>query len=155
VIVGKGDQAYVDKCKKEADLLGISDRIIYKDSLEQKYVNQLYRVCDLFLLPTRYEIFGMVLLEAMYFGVPVVTTFNGGSSTVIEDGKTGIVIDQLDTGLWSRRILELLADSELRQEIIVRANRLIEEKYTWDALAEKFLSVYQSRLDMKNEKERG
>jgi glycosyltransferase involved in cell wall biosynthesis len=97
----------------------------------------------------------MVLLEAMYFGVPVVTTFNGGSSTVIEDGKTGIVIDQLDTGLWSRRILELLADSELRQEIIVRANRLIEEKYTWDALAEKFLSVYQSRLDMKNEKERG
>jgi glycosyltransferase involved in cell wall biosynthesis len=145
----------VDKCKKEADLLGISDRIIYKDSLEQKYVNQLYRVCDLFLLPTRYEIFGMVLLEAMYFGVPVVTTFNGGSSTVIEDGKTGIVIDQLDTGLWSRRILELLADSELRQEIIVRANRLIEEKYTWDALAEKFLSVYQSRLDMKNEKERG
>ena len=96
----------------------------------------------------------MVLLEAMYFGVPVVTTFNGGSSTVIEDGKTGIVIDQLDTGLWIRRILELLADSELRQEIIVRANRLIEEKYTWDALAEKFLSVYQSRLDMKNEKER-
>ncbi len=152
VIVGKGDRDYVDKCRKEAALLGITDRIIYKDSLEQKYVNQLYRVSDLFLLPTRYEIFGMVLLEAMYFGVPVVTTFNGGSSTVIDDGKTGVVIEQLDVGEWSSRILELLGDDELRKEMTARASRRIEEEYTWDALAEKFLEVYQKRLDQKHDK---
>jgi glycosyltransferase involved in cell wall biosynthesis len=149
VIVGKGDASYVGKCRQEAVKLGILDRIIYRDSLEQKYVKHLYKVCDLFLLPTRYEIFGMVLLEAMYFGLPVVTTFNGGSSTVMDEPESGIVIDRLDEKLWTQGIRKVLDDEELRQRIIANAHRKIAEEYTWDALAEKFLAVYRKRLEKK------
>lgn len=55
----------------------------------------VYQSCDAFSLPTRYEIFGMVLLEAMYYGLPTFTTYNGGSSTLMNQ-ENGIIINSID-----------------------------------------------------------
>lgn len=146
ILIGKGKQEYVSMCMKKIEELGIKDRVIYKESLEQKYMPAIYQACDAFLLPTRYEIFGMVLLEAMYYGLPVFTTYNGGSSTLMNK-RNGIVIDCLDVNEWSGKIVQILADKNGCREIGKNAHKTIAEGYTWDALADKFLKVYEKRLN--------
>ena len=110
----------------------------------------VYQACDAFLLPTRYEIFGMVLLKAMYYRLPVFMTYNGGSSTLMTKDN-GIVIENLDADEWSKKIVEVLEDEMICKKIGDAAHKTIEEDYTWDALSDKFLKVYEKRLRKKNE----
>ena len=145
IIIGKGKTEYVSKCISLINTLGVKDNIIYRESLEQKYMSAVYELSDLFLLPTRYEIFGMVLLEAMYFGLPVITTYNGGSSTLINESN-GIIINELNDSVWSKEIEKLLDDELRRKSIGEAAHHTVSNEYTWDTLADKFLEVYEKRL---------
>lgn len=79
--------------------------------MQQEELSNIYKISDIFLLPTEYEIFGMVLLEAMYFGLPVITTYNGGSSTIIENGKNGFICSKLDKAEWKEIVCDLLNDT--------------------------------------------
>lgn len=144
-IIGKGKSEYVSMCMKKIEELGIKDKVIYRESLEQKYMPAVYQQCDAFLLPTRYEIFGMVLLEAMYYGLPVFTTYNGGSSTLMTD-ENGVVIENLDSQIWCDKIVEVLENEKRCRLIGNAAHKTIEEQYTWDALADKFIMLYEKRL---------
>ena len=146
VLVGRGEEDYLFECRQRMQELGISDRVLYAPQVDQKYMQELYRCCDVFLLPTRYEIFGMVLLEAMYFGIPVLTTYNGGSATLIEDGKNGFVADKLDPEVWAKTICRILGDEDLALTVAENAHRTVAENYTWDALAPKFIELYTRRL---------
>lgn len=60
--------------------------------------------------------------------------------------SNGIVIDNLDVNVWSDEIVKVLTDESRCQEIRKHAHNTISEKYTWDALADKFLEVYERRL---------
>lgn len=144
VIVGNGSEEYVDKCKEKVKELNIEDKIIYTDRLEQKCIHKVYECCDAFILPTRYEIFGMVILEAMYFGLPVFTTYNGGSSTLMTKGE-GVIIEEMDANIWAEKISGVISDTQKMTEISEKAKKLISEKYTWDKLSENFLKVYRKR----------
>ena len=148
VLIGSGKKEYVESCFDKMKELGIQDKVIYREQLEQKYMKAVYECSDAFLLPTRYEIFGMVILEAMYFGLPVFTTYNGGSSTLITE-ENGIVIKNFNKDEWTQKIVSVIDNCELANTISENAHRMIVENYTWDALADKFLSVYQKRLKSK------
>ena len=137
-------------CKEKLIELGLENDVIYREKLEQKYMPAIYQASDAFLLPTRYEIFGMVLLEAMYYGLPVFTTYNGGSSTLINN-ENGIIIENTDCNEWSKKIVKVLSDKKECDAIGEKAHRTVEKNYTWDALANKFLSVYEKRLRNTNE----
>ena len=150
IIIGKGKQNYVAMCKEKLIELGLENDVIYREKLEQKYMPAIYQASDAFLLPTRYEIFGMVLLEEMYYGLPVFTTYNGGSSTLINN-ENGIIIENTDCNEWSEKIVKVLSDKKECDAIGEKAHRTVEKNYTWDALANKFLSVYEKRLRNTNE----
>ncbi|MFI3325891.1 MAG: glycosyltransferase [Clostridia bacterium] len=146
VLVGKGKSEYVELCKQKITELNIEDKVFWCEKIEQKYLKAVYEISDIFLLPTRYEIFGMVLLEAMYFGLPTITTYNGGSATLMNEDN-GFVIDNLDVNLWSKTIVDLLKNETRYKEISQNASKIISEEYTWDALAQKFEKIYLSRLN--------
>lgn len=148
VMIGKGKEEYCQMVEQKIDELCLRKSIIMTSRLDQKYMKAVYEVCDAFLLPTRYEIFGMVLLEAMYFGLPVFTTHNGGSGTLMTS-ENGIVIDELDARKWADKIIEVMENSDKRKKIGENAEKTIKERYTWDALADRFLEVYQRRLGGK------
>ena len=147
VLVGKGDKDYVDSCWEKIDRLGLRDKVIYSPQLEQRYVSEIYRCCDLFLLPTRYEIFGMVLLEAMYFGIPVLTTFNGGSSTLIYNDVNGFILHEKDPDKWADKIFALLDKPEHLVDVAKKAADTVSRNYTWDALAPRFVELYRRRIN--------
>lgn len=139
-----------DEYKKEffskVERLGLSDKITYIPRLEQKYLSKVYKECDMFLLPTIYDIYGMVLLEAMYFGIPTITTVNGGSNMMIEDGKNGYVINEFDAKKWADLIYVTVNDKQKCMNIRACAHKTIVNNFTWDCLADRFIEVYQSRI---------
>lgn len=143
VIIGKGDEEYKAKCFEHIKQLNIGENIIYKEYMKQELLPAIYSVSDVFLLPTRYEIFGMVLLEAMYFHAPVITTHNGGSDMLIENNVSGIIEQEFDTARWCESIIRLLDDREFAAGIKVNAHRTIAENYTWDVLTGKFIEVFK------------
>ena len=147
LIIGRGEEDYKKICFDKIKEYGLEDKVIYVEKLQQELLPKIYYSSDVFLLPTRYEIFGMVLLEAMYFGVPVITTYNGGSDMLIEDGKSGKIIDDFDIKKWEKTVEILLDNNDLREKMIKYAKEKIEQEFTWDALTDKFLEVFQNRLN--------
>lgn len=121
----------------------LNDSIYYVERAEQKYLSYVYKHCDIFLLPTIYDIYGMVLLEAMYFGLPTLTTVNGGSNMMIKDCENGYVFEDFNLQSWTERIKILATDKSLSKEVGRKAHNTIVNEFTWDALADKFLEVYQ------------
>lgn len=146
VLIGAGEEEYVRSCFDHAEALGIRGAIVYRERLAQNYLPAVYTACEVFLLTTLYEIFGMVLLEAMYFGCIPVSTFNGGADTLVLHGENGLVLSRLDSDVWSRTVLELLLDQERAESLSASASQTVREGYTWDQLVQQFIEVYQKHL---------
>lgn len=147
VMIGNGDEEYCKNCFDYAKKCGVFDSIYHIKKAEQKYLQYAYKNADIFLLPTRYEIFGMVLLEAMYFGTPAITTKNGGSQMLIENGIDGYIIDVFNKSLWCDKIIEASQDSA---KISQNAHKKITEKFTWDVLSDKFINTYEKKINNEN-----
>lgn len=147
VLIGKYKnvdyQSQFETTIKEYDL---NNSILYIPRVEQKYLGYVYRHCDIFLLPTIYDIYGMVLLEAMYYGIPTLTTVNGGSNMMIKDGENGFVFNDFNLKTWTDQIKKLSEDKKLVNKIGKNAHDTIVNEFTWDALADKFIEEYKKIL---------
>lgn len=150
VIVGKGEKEYVKNCFDYIKQNNLSDKITYIESLPNEQVKFAFKMSDIFLLPTQYEIFGMVLLEAMFFGTPVITTENGGSATLIRNGENGIICDSLSSNDWAKAILSITENKNLQKTISQNAENTIKNHFTWDRLADTFIGVYKTVLNGKD-----
>lgn len=146
IMVGKGEKSYIEKCFNYAQNIGVNNNIIYFESFKQEELPNLYKCCELFLLPTQYEIFGMVLLEAMYFGLPAITTLNGGSSTLIKDKENGLICE-LKKEEWIKWINRIISDDEYRIKISKKSQETIKNNYLWDCLANEFMNVYKKVIE--------
>lgn len=123
VMIGRGEEEYRTKCFERINELGIADNVIYKKYMKQELLPAIYSISDVFLLPTRYEIFGMVLLEAMYFNTPVITTHNGGSDMLIEHNKSGIIEHEFNLESWRNSVIKLLSDKDFADTIKENARK--------------------------------
>lgn len=142
LIVGNGEKEYKDKCFKYIEVNNLSEKVEYFSSIEQKYLKFIYENTFLTMLPSISEIFGMVMLESMYFGTPIATSVNGGSVTIIENGDNGLVFDNFNVQDWSRKILKLINNEKRRNNMGFLAKDKIVNYYTWDKIAEKFIKNY-------------
>ena len=139
VMVGTGDKKYVSKVFSAISEKKLGDYIIYEESLAQNQLPYLYQNCDLFLLPTEYEIWGMVLMEAMRFNLPVITTYNGGSSTLINDGVNGAVLT-VNVDIWVNKILKEKFDNAGLSAV---NESILQEKCDWKTIAERIIEISQ------------
>lgn len=144
-MIGTGDRKYIEKCWNYAKELDIQENIVYQEKMEQKYLSGVYTLADFFLLPTEYEIFGMVLLEAMYYKTVVLTTNNGGSSTLIESGENGFLLMDKNAKEWAEKIVETYNDINKMKRLEQEAHTLIRDNFTWDCLSNSFIEQYEKR----------
>lgn len=143
VIIGKGkkrNKYYVNSCKKKLDKIG-ENSYFWKKSLPNKELGEIYRKASLFLLPSRKEIFGMVLLESMYFGTPVISSLHGGSKTCITSGENGVVIEKFDKFIWAEQIMQLLNDSQKLNAMGGNAHKTIVDNFTWHVVGQNILNI--------------
>ena len=141
-MIGSGEKEYLQSVFEYADKLGIRKAIVWQEQMEQKYLSSVYQLADFFLLPTEYEIFGMVLLEAMYFKTIVLTTKNGGSSMLIQNGINGFIIDKMSPMDWANCVLQNYKDKNIVNKIQNSAADTINKNFFWDTIANTFIEQY-------------
>lgn len=138
ILVGEG--AMGEAMRQEAQHLGIADRVCWPGPLDGQTAMFGF---DLFVLPSRYEGFPYVLLEAMAAGLPVVMTEVGGAGTLVQDGVNGFVVapdrpDQLANALG-----RLLADDALRRALGARSGQRVQE-FSIQKMVEKTVALYET-----------
>lgn len=142
-IIGSGEAAYVQRFLEELRPELEEGTVTYVPKAAQRELAAFYHAAELFLFPTQYDIFGMVLLEAMYCGLPAVSSRNGGSATLIENGTSGVIVPEFDACVWAEEITKLLADRNALRSMGAAAAGTIEEHFTWDRIAEAFEEEYR------------
>ena len=142
VFVGEGPLK--EDLAKEVLRRRLSDRVKITGFVDQEKLVSLYNSCDAFVLPSHYEPFGMVALEAMASRVPVVVSDVGGLSEIVEDGVTGVKVPSSDPHALAEGILRVLDNQELSQRLKENAYRAVQERYRWDLIAEKTLEAYRT-----------
>jgi glycosyltransferase involved in cell wall biosynthesis len=133
-----------------AENLGVSERVIFAGSRTD--LPRIYPAADVFLLPTLYETFALVCLEAMASGVPVVAAPVGGIEDYLHDGKNGLHISQ-DPSEIAMKLDILLNDETLRQSIVT-AGLATAQSYGWDKIAEQYLKLFVDLSQPEGAKER-
>jgi UDP-glucose:(heptosyl)LPS alpha-1,3-glucosyltransferase len=123
---------------------GVADRVLFQPAT--KGIERHFAAADVFLFPTLFETYGMVIAEAMAAGLPVVTSRAAGAAELIDHGQNGwLTHDPWDPGPIAAGLRALEADPALRQRI-GRAARTRIEAFTWDRAAEETLEVYRAVL---------
>lgn len=136
ILIGKSKESYINKCFSLLEEEAKND-VIYQPIIENSQLKFIYEKSDIFLLPSFQEIFGMVLLEAMYFGVPTISSNSAGGETLIQNGNNGIIIDEFDEIKWKDKISFLLDDEKVRQEFREKSKKTIRDRFIWSSIVKK------------------
>jgi glycosyltransferase involved in cell wall biosynthesis len=142
VLAGEGPHRPVYEALSEE--LGIAKAITWTGMIKHPIAEGVFDAADICCLFSQWqEAFGLVVIEAMAFGVPVITSNTGGLPELVVDGHTGYVVDKDDVAALADRILKLLADSELRSRLGGNAKACVAKKFdltrTVDAYVERLI----------------
>jgi|GEM_PF-139578 len=121
--------------------LGLADRVSLIGHADRPTVAALFAGATCFVLPSRHEPFGIVNLEAMASGCPVVATRVGGVPEFVLDGTTGLLVEPNDPDALATRIRELLADSDLRTRLAARG-REQAARFDWRHITDQYVDSY-------------
>ena len=129
----------------QAEQAGIADRVVFLGSVSDEELMDLYQAVDIFALPSiaRSEAFGIVQIEAMAAGKPVVnTSLDSGVPFVSLDGVTGITVPPADSASLAGALQKLLEDEDLRRRYGAAARQRAQDTFNMDGMVEKTLDVY-------------
>ena len=131
VMVGQLGPAY-NNLMNLIKTLGLNDRVLAFTNMPHGKVASIISKATLFTLPSRAEPFGIVLLEAGFFGLPVVTTKTGGIPEIITHGKNGILVNPDDSEALAREIMNLLENSIFGMKLGENLKRDVMSKFTFE-----------------------
>jgi len=124
--------------------LKLENHVKLLGSIPEGELPNLYNASNVFVLPSLYgESFGIVLLEAMASGRPIVASRIGGIPEVIENNVTGILVESGSKESLADAILKILSDQNLAEVLANNARKIAEVKYSWSVIAEKIEGVYE------------
>ncbi|MFQ5848745.1 MAG: glycosyltransferase [Candidatus Methylomirabilales bacterium] len=147
MVVGRGNPR---PFLRQADGLGLAGRLTFTGPIDE--IEAYYGAADVFVLPTLYDAFANVCLEAMACGVPVITTRQAGASEVIKSGVSGFVIEEPWDVAGLTEALGMLGDSSVREEM-GRQARIAAARLPLHAYTERTLEVYRELLAGEKEAE--
>lgn len=110
---------------------------VFPPSWDRNVIADYYRRADVFVLPSRLETWGDVLLEAMSFGLPCVGVRGQAMEDIIQHENTGLLVGQSQTNDLAGALIRLLSQPELRQRMGQSARALVERQFTWDRVVER------------------
>jgi D-inositol-3-phosphate glycosyltransferase len=119
----------------------LDDLIMFIGSLSQETLPYYYSASEVCVMPSLYESFGMVALEAMACGTPVIASRVGGLTYTIRDAETGFLVPEKDPKALAEKLELLLTDECLRRRLGHRATQVVRE-YSWDVVTEAIEDVY-------------
>jgi D-inositol-3-phosphate glycosyltransferase len=148
VIIGGAPGAGVDKVNAELARLerlraefGIEDLVTFQGAKDQDTLVYYYSAAEMVVMPSHYESFGMVALEAMACGTPVVASKVGGLAFSVQDGQTGFLVPDGNALALADKICLLLRDEDLRQKLGQQAASWAQ-RYSWASITNQIVDLY-------------
>jgi D-inositol-3-phosphate glycosyltransferase len=133
------------RLKAICDQNGLGDLVIFLGRRGQDTLPYYYSAAEAVVVPSHYESFGMVALEAMACGTPVVASEVGGLAYLVQDGVTGFTVPFDDPEALTERLSTLICNPELQRKLGKQAAAFAQE-YGWDKIAARILNVYNDLL---------
>jgi len=121
--------------------LGLDELVVFVGSRSQEVLPFYYSAADVCVMPSLYESFGMVALEAMACGTPVIASRVGGLTYTVRDGETGFLVPERDPKALAEKLKLLLGQDELREEMGRRAVQ-VAQMYGWDVVCDEIEALY-------------
>jgi glycosyltransferase involved in cell wall biosynthesis len=146
LLVGDGPER--EGLQRRAKELDCSDSVIFTG--ERDDVPDLLDLMDVFVFPSHYEGLPGALIEAMVAGLPIIATPVNGNSELIEGEKTGLFVPPQSAEAISERVLELLNDCNLKEELGCEAARYARREFTVDQVCDEFQNIYDSFYEKEN-----
>jgi len=143
-IVGEGPLE--DEFKRKIGETSLSDSVFLVPMMPQEKLKILYEECDIFVLPSMEEGFGMVLVEAQLCGKPVVGVNSGGILDIIEHEKTGLLALPGDSRSLALAIEKLLTDEDFAEKLAAAGYRSAQEKFSSETITRKYIEVLTMSL---------
>ena len=147
ILAGAGSEVDENAIKKLIDEKGISDNVEFPGWVRGDTKDKLLRKADVFFLPSYNEGMPMAVLDAMGYGLPVVSTNVGGIPKIVHDGENGVCCEAGDVDRMSRAITELMLNEELRENAGRDSMKIVKAKYSLEAHIEMLERVYEGTME--------
>ena len=144
LVIG-GTGSALERLEAQAEDSGIGDRVHFVGRLSRDQVAVAMAGAKAFVMPSRLEPFGIVVLEGWRAGTAVLATDHGGPPEFVRDGEDGLLVDPFDTAAFAAVLGRVLSDDRLRDDIAA-AGRARVEKFAWPRIAEDYRAVYRAAL---------
>jgi len=143
ILIGDGPER--ENLEKEATELGITGSVMFTGDINDEKKFQFLEASDIYVLPSIHEGFGIVLLEAMYAGLPIAATNNGGQTDIVKEMKNGLLVPPKDPEALAKAIETLLNNNELRASI-AKYNKEDVKNYNISGIANRYLDLYNRTI---------
>ena len=140
--------AEMARLQKLCDDLSVGQTVVFLGKRDQDKLPYYYSAAELLVMPSHYESFGMVALEAMACGTPVIASEVGGLAYLVRDGETGFTIPDQEPEALCEKISWLLRDDELHATMSQRAVEYAQD-YAWEKITKQIVEVYKTLLPEK------
>ncbi len=140
--------------RQRAEALGVAHNLHFLGQVSEEEKVALLRHCDVYVLPTRYEGFGLPLLEAMACGTAIVSSDIPVVREVVRHGESGLLVPREDVAALAGAILQVVGDPALRQRLAEGGERALRERFDGAVLVQRVLHVYQEAIAL-GQKQRG
>jgi glycogen synthase len=140
VLAGTG--SYAELIQARAHELGLGDRVLLRGFVSNEERDRLYRSADVVAIPSIYEPFGIVALEAMAAGCPLVASATGGLAEVVAHGETGLLVPSGDVPALADALVASLARPDEAQKRAARGLRQVADEYCWEHVAATTAGIY-------------
>jgi len=144
IIIGEGEEDYAHSLREKVKQLGIKNHVVFTGYISN--AAQFMECFNVFVLPSiEFESFGLVILEAMLYKVPVVATDIGGIPEVVKSGETGFIVEAKNPEALADKILFLLSNRELAQVMGENGYNLLLSKFTSEKMAERYMRLVKNQ----------
>jgi D-inositol-3-phosphate glycosyltransferase len=132
----------LERLRQRAVELGIAARVRFPGAVPQQQLRRYYHAADAVVVSSRYESFGLVALEALASGTPVVASAVGGLTSIVQDAKNGLLVRWRDPRAFAERLDAILSDDELRERLAANARASVE-RFGWQHIGDDVRALYQ------------
>ncbi|MEM6403563.1 MAG: glycosyltransferase family 4 protein, partial [Cyanobacteria bacterium P01_D01_bin.116] len=137
----KNNSIYYNQLNNAVKTLKLSECVVFHDGADQENIKQLYASADIFVLASFKETFGIVFLEAMHYGLPIVTTNVSAMPELIEEGKNGFLVPIADSQALAKAISKLIENPDLITKMGEAGRKKVANSYFWEQTCSGFASI--------------
>jgi glycogen(starch) synthase len=143
--------AGIAQMQAQAESLGVAGNLFFVGQVSEEEKVALLRDCDAYVLPSRYEGFGLPLLEAMACGTPLISSDIPVVNEIVQHGENGLLVPREDSQALAGAILRLAENAGLRQQLVDGGRQVLAERYDGGRLVRQVLQHYEEAVALARE----